>query len=41
MALPVAKREGGSSATAALPHPPKLSPTPLPVSAIEGRNSVT
>ena len=40
MALPVAKREGGSSATAALPYAAKLRPTPAPVRSVAGRNSL-
>ena len=40
MALPVAKREGGSSATAALPQAAKLRPTPVPVRIVAGRNSL-
>ena len=40
MALPVAKREGGSSATAALPQAAKLRPTPVPVRSVAGRNSL-
>ena len=39
IALPVAKRAGGSSATAALPQAAKLRPTPVPVSSVAGRNS--
>ena len=40
IALPVAKREGGSSATAALPQAAKLRPTPAPVRIVAGRNSL-
>ena len=36
-ALPVAKRAGGSSATAALPHEANDSPTPAPVSSVGPR----
>ena len=40
IAPPVAKRDGGSSATAALPHAEKLRPTPKPVRNSHGRISV-
>src|SRR5215207_1391985 len=38
-ALPVAKRAGGSSITAAEEKPAKDRPTPAPVSSVAGRNS--
>ena len=39
-ALPVAKRSGGSSATAALDHAAKERPTPMPVRIVAGRKWV-
>ena len=41
IALPVAKRAGGSSMTAAELKPANESPTPVPVSSVAGRNSPT
>ena len=41
IALPVAKRVGGSSITAALENDANDSPTPVPVNSVAGRNDVT
>ena len=41
IAEPVAKRAGGSSATAAELQPANDSPTPIPVKIVAGRNDVT
>ena len=40
IAEPVAKRAGGSPATAAELQPANDSPTPIPVRIVDGRNSV-